>query len=135
MRYFLALLIVFFFSCDKNAHGYNELSDLLQSQTWYISYIQEISESGQLRFDESYPYKQYKINFDNDNIIIQTYIGEYIGTWRTIEEDKIILQIKIPNNSEINKLSGDWTVDDIYVWGYDQDRIVLKKNNIEIGLK
>jgi len=134
MKQIIFLILILCFGCSKDSLKQHEFIDLLRSQTWYISYVQETSPNGQLRFDESYPYKQYKINFDNDNIIIQTYIGNYIGTWKTIEDDKIILQIKIPNNSEINKLSGDWTVDDIYVWGYDQDRIILKKLNIEIGL-
>jgi hypothetical protein len=134
MKYLLILLTILVFSCDKNAHGYNELSDLLQSQTWYISYIQEISESGQVRFDQSYPYDIYKLDFNQKNIIIKTSRDIFIGEWVIIDGKNLILKIDTPDNIEINKLSGEWVVDDVYVWGYDQDRIVLKKNNIEIGL-
>ncbi len=134
MKYLLILLTILFFGCDKNTNGYNELSDLLQGQTWHISYVQEISESGQIRFDQSYPYNLYNLDFNQKNIIIKTSRDIFIGEWVIIDGKNLILKIDTPDNIEINKLSGDWTVDDIYVWGYDQDRIVLKKNNIEIGL-
>lgn len=134
MKYLLILLTILVFSCEKNTHGYNELSDLLQSQTWYISYIQEISKSGQLRYDQSYPYNIYKLDFNEKNIIIKTSRDIFVGEWTIIDDENLILKIVTPDNIEINKLSGEWMVNDVYVWGYDQDRIVLKKNNIEIGL-
>lgn len=134
MKYLLILLTILFFGCNKNTNGYNELSNLLQSQTWYISYIQEISESGQLRYDQSYPYNIYKLDFNEKNIIIKTSRDIFVGEWTIIDDENLILKIVTPDNIEINKLSGEWIVNDVYVWGYDQDRIVLKRNNIEIGL-
>lgn len=134
MKYLLILLTILVSSCEKNTHGYNELSDLLQSQTWHISYIQEISESGQLRYDQSYPYNIYKLDFNEKNIIIKTSRDIFVGEWTIIDDENLILKIVTPDNIEINKLSGEWIVNDVYVWGYDQDRIVLKRNNIEIGL-
>lgn len=134
MKYLIILLTILFYGCDKNTHTYDNLSDLLQSQTWYISYIQEMSESGQIRYDQSYPYNIYKLNYSQNNIIIETSRDKFVGNWTIIENRNLILKIDIPDNDEINKLSGEWIVDDIYIWSYDQDRIVLKRNNIEIGL-
>jgi hypothetical protein len=113
-----------FLSCNKTKV---QLSELLQSQQWELAYYRV--EKGDLIYYATE--HQYRIQFrSNQQIAVFKQSGnvEY-GDW-SVENDKI-LNIKM---NRLQALSGQWKLIKYYVWGYDQDRLQLRCDTIEIGL-
>lgn len=120
---FLLLFLLFFLECSKENV---DLHNLLTSQQWYIFYY-SINECGRVIYAKEF---NYAIHFiDNDIIKVISQSGRSLeGKW-TINNN--FLNINVLKSSE---LTGNWEMVNYKVWGYDQDRLVFKNNNIEMGL-
>jgi len=117
-------LILLLISCNKENIN---LTDLLQSQQWDLTYC-IIKKETHTYYAIEY---QYRIQFrPNQQMVIfkQSGDAEY-GNWEVINNK--MLDFKI-NKEHI--MDGKWDLVEYSVWGYDQDRIILQKENIEIGL-
>lgn len=118
-----ALLFFVGLSCGKENV---DLHNLLTSQQWYLYYY-SIDKGDKVIYATEY---QYRIQFlDKDSIKVFKQSGAVMtGRW---EINNNFMYIDIVNSPE---LTGKWEMVEYKVWGYDQDRIVFKNNNIEIGL-
>lgn len=115
---------LFLLSCNKKDIN---LTELLQSQQWELAYYR--IEKGDLIYYATE--HQYRIQFrPNQQIYVFKQSGDVeYGDW-SVENNKII-DIKI---DRLEVLSGQWELIKYYVWGYDQDRLQLRYDTIEIGL-
>jgi hypothetical protein len=118
------LLIIIIIRCSKDNVN---LTELLTSHQWYLAYY-TIQNEKTTYYSTEY---QYKIQFRKEGKIAvykQSGDVEY-GDW-VIHNNKI-LDIQMDREQV---MSGKWELIEYYVWGYDQDRIRFKNNNLEIGL-
>jgi hypothetical protein len=141
MKYLIPIVILITLllqvKCNKDIASKEEFEALLKSKEWRIAYVQETvgGDKDKVRLNISYPYDLYKIQFqDNDLFSITTNRETYLCNWKVIEDEVIILHFETPDYEGIRILSADWVLKDSYVWGYDQRRIILINNNIEIAL-
>ena len=122
---FSAAALLFFIgvSCGKENV---DLHNLLTSQQWHLYYY-SIDKGDRVVYATEY---QYRIQFlDKDVVRIFKQSGDVMtGTWKTNGNFMDVDVLKSP------ELTGRWEMKEYKVWGYDQDRLVFKNNNIEIGL-
>jgi hypothetical protein len=141
MKYLIPIVILITLllqvKCNKDIASKEEFEALLKSKEWQIAYIQETpgGDKDKVRFNTSYPYDLYKIHFqDNECFSVKTNRETHPCKWGVVEGKEIILNLSTPPSDDISILSAEWVLKDSYVWGYDQRRIILVNNNIEIGL-
>lgn len=141
MKYLIPIVILITLllqvKCNKDIASKEEFEALLKSKEWRIAYVQETvgGDKDKVRLNISYPYDLYKIQFqDNDFFSITTNRETYPCKWKVTEKEVIIFHFETPDYEGIHILSADWVLKDSYIWGYDQRRIILVNNNIEIAL-
>lgn len=120
---FLFLFLLLFLKCGKENV---DLHNLLTSQNWYLYYY-SINTNGKLVYAREFDYRIHFITNDTIKVIKQS--GQLmLGKWRINDN---FLNIDIVESPQ---LTGKWEMVNYNVWGYDQDRLVFKNNNIEMGL-
>jgi hypothetical protein len=118
------LLIIIVIRCSKDSVN---LTELLTSHQWDMAYY-SIQNEKKTYYATEY---KYRIQFREEGKIAvfkQSGDVEY-GDW--IVHDNKILDIQMDDEQV---MSGKWELVEYYVWGYDQDRVRFKNNNLEIGL-
>jgi hypothetical protein len=141
MKYLIPIVILITLllqvKCNKDRASKEEFEALLKSKEWRIAYVQETvgGDKDKVRLNISYPYDLYRIYFSEKQCFsIITNKDSYPCRWDVIEDKEIILNLSTPLSDDISILSAEWVLKDSYVWGYDQRRIILINNNIEIAL-
>lgn len=137
MRYIKSLLIfiaiISMMSCEK-MEGYDtgdELNTLLTGKQWQVAYIMEEHERGPNRYNDNYLTTDL-IFTDNGQVFTQIGDIQYTGTWQLVPvKSSYHLDIEIPGLSYISK---GWVVHDIYGWGYDQTRVIVRTYDVKKGI-
>ena len=129
------IAVITMMSCEKN-EGYDtgeELNTLLTGKQWQVAYIMEEHERGPVRYNDNYLTtdlvftEQGDVYTEIDNI-------QYTGKWELIpiKSKNYYIEIDIPGLKYISK---GWVVHDIYGWGYEQTRVVVRTYDFENGVK
>ena len=130
---FIVFIFVIFFlsSCYKSPDNYDDISTLLNSKQWNLAYISENRGVGPIKYNDNYNTTTLFFSSDNSSLI-KLNGKEYYGNW-TLDPVKssFHLVIDIP---EVQYISRSWVITDIYRWGYDQTRIVVKTYDSKTGM-
>jgi hypothetical protein len=135
---YLFVAALLFAGCGKEVHSYDETNSVLVSKQWQIAYVMEKRDKGPVLYNDNYLTTNL-VFYSNGQVYTKINSNEYVGEWELIEiKSNPYLEINIPN---LTYLSGGWVVSDMYIWGYDQMRLVLTRYdfdrgvNMEMGLK
>lgn len=119
---------LFLSSCYNKPNTYDEITELFNSKQWTLDYVSEDVGKGPIRYNDNYNTSTFFFYPDKTSII-KINGNVFTGTW-DLEEIKgnYILHINIP---EVEYISRGWVVTDIYRWGYDQTRVIVKSFNFD----
>lgn len=121
-------------SCEK-MEGYDtgeELNTLLTSKEWQVAYIMEEHEKGPVRYNDNYLTtdliftEQGEVFTEIDNI-------QYAGKWQLIpiKSNNYYIDIDIQG---LEYISRGWVLHDIYGWGYEQTRVIVRTYDFDKGI-
>lgn len=118
---FIATL--FFSSCYKKPNNYDEITELLSSKQWTLAYLSEDIGKGSIKYNDTYNTTTF-IFYPDKTSLIKINGNDYIGTWELDPvKSSFHLVMDIP---EVDYISRSWVITDIYRWGYDQTRVVVR---------
>jgi hypothetical protein len=131
-KFILFIFAIFLFNgCYKEPDNFDDITSLLNNKQWRLAYISEDRGVGPIKYNDNYNTTTLFFSSDNSSLI-KLNGKEYYGNW-TLDPVKssFHLVIDIP---EVQYISKSWVITDIYRWGYDQTRVVLKNYDFETGM-
>lgn len=128
------IAVITMMSCEKN-EGYDtgqEINELLTGKQWQVAYIMEEHERGSIRYNDNYLTTDLVFT-ENGSVFTEIDNRQYVGTWELIpiKSKNYYIDIRIP---DLEYISRGWIVHDIYGWGYEQTRVVVRTYDFDKGI-
>lgn len=131
-RFIYLFVAVFLFTgCEKVPQSYDEVYDLFVTKQWDLNYIMEDRGKGPVLYNDNFNTTTLLFN-PNKTLFVEVSGKEYVGTWglETVKSS-LHLSIDIPDLEYISK---DWIITDIYGWGYEEIRVIVKTYDFSRGI-
>lgn len=132
LRFIYLIVVAFLFTgCDKVPQNYDEVYDLFTNKQWDLDYIMEDRGEGPVLYNDNYNTTTLLFN-PNQTLFIEVNGKDYVGSWKLESvKSSLHLVIDIP---DLKYISRDWVITDIYGWGYEEIRVVVKTYDFDRGI-